>query len=289
MFCVAHVDTERSWRGGQQQIFSLIEGLAKKGHKNIAFVRRGRPLAERLREIDCVVEEINPWSEFGFFTAGYIALRLRHHGVQIVHAHSGHAVSLAALATLRNRIPFVLTRRVDFPVASNLLSWWKYNRATKIISISDAVSRILTDSGVPAQKIEKVYSGVDFRRYDDVYPMTRTDMRIPEDSIVIGQVAALAPHKDQKTFLSAMKILHLKYPNVRAILVGNGPLEATLKRQSTALGLDGVVLFVGFKEGALRWLKSFDIFCLSSKEEGLGTSLIDAMALGVPIVATKAG
>ncbi len=289
MSCIAHIDTERSWRGGQQQVYSLIEGLSKRGHKNVAFVRRGRPLSQRLRDIDCIVEEINPWSEFSLFTAGYIALRLQHHGVDVVHAHSGHAVTLAALATVRSGIPFVLTRRVDFPVAHHPLSWWKYNRAAKIISISDAVTRVLTDSGISPEKITKVYSGVDFRRYNGVTALPRADMGVPSGLIVIGQVAALAPHKDQKTFISAIKILHMKNPNVRAVLVGNGPLAEELKRQTSALGLDDIVLFVGFKEGALRWLKSFDIFCLSSKEEGLGTSLIDAMALGVPIVATNAG
>jgi glycosyltransferase involved in cell wall biosynthesis len=214
---------------------------------------------------------------------------MQHMGVQVVHAHNAHGVALAALATLRNKIPYVLTRRVDFPVGTNPLSWWKYNRAAKIISISEAVSRVMVESGIRPDRIVKVPSGVNFQRYANVHPLPREDMGVPNDSIVIGQVAALAPHKDQKTFLSAIKVLSLKNPRIRAILVGNGPLESELKRQATSLGIDTIVQFVGFKEGALNWLKSFDLFCLSSKEEGLGTSIIDAMALGVPVVATRAG
>jgi glycosyltransferase involved in cell wall biosynthesis len=162
---IAHVDTERGWRGGQQQVFSLVCGLRDRGHDNIVFARSGGELALRLKKSGIEVIEINPWGEFDVFRAGFVAIQLRHADVDIVHAHNAHGVALAALATLRNNIPFVLTRRVDFPIRSNLLSWWKYNRARKIIAISQAVADVLASSGISREKIELVPSGVDFTSF----------------------------------------------------------------------------------------------------------------------------
>jgi glycosyltransferase involved in cell wall biosynthesis len=83
--------------------------------------------------------------------------------------------------------------------------------------------------------------------------------------------------------------LNARRPEVRAVIVGDGPLESQVKKAAREMGLDGMLTFAGFRPDALRFLRGFDAFCLSSKEEGLGTSIIDAMALGIPVAATAAG
>jgi glycosyltransferase involved in cell wall biosynthesis len=120
-------------------------------------------------------------------------------------------------------------------------------------------------------------------------PVSRASLNIPSDAIIIGQVAALADHKDYPTFLKAIEILRKEFSNVRAVIVGEGELKDALKKRSAQLGLQNTVSFLGFRLDALNILAALDVFCLSSKEEGLGTSVLDAMALGVPVVATRAG
>jgi glycosyltransferase involved in cell wall biosynthesis len=286
---IAHIDTERTWRGGEQQAFSLIRGLTARGHKNFSIVRKGAPLAHRLHDHGEEILRVSPWGEWDVCAAAAVRVKLRQEKIDIVHAHTGHAVALAALATRGTTIPFVLTRRVDFHLSGNLFSRWKYKRAAKIVSISDGVRKILLDDGIPESQITVIPSGVDFTRFQGVAPVSRASLNIPSDAIIIGQVAALADHKDYPTFLKAIEILRKEFSNVRAVIVGEGELKDALKKRSAQLGLQNTVSFLGFRLDALNILAALDVFCLSSKEEGLGTSVLDAMALGVPVVATRAG
>ncbi len=285
---IAHVDTERTWRGGEQQVFSLIQGLKKRGYDNLIVARRGSELAQRAKSLAPVME-VRPVGEWDFVTAHFVNRRFKKERVDIVHAHTSHGAALAALSTLGTNIPVVVTRRVDFHLSRNVFSRWKYNRATRIVAISQGVKRILVEDGVPNEKISVVPSGVDFNRYTSVRALTKQDLGIPSAAPLVGQVAALAPHKDQRTLLAAIALLRKALPNVRLAIVGEGPCRADLEKEIIRLELQNTVQLLGFRENPLDFIPAFDVFCLSSNEEGLGTSLLDAMALRVPVVATAVG
>jgi len=286
---IAHIDTERTWRGGQQQVFSLIQGLKKRGHENLCVVWKGSPLAERLKGIQETVVEIRPWGEWDVWAGCALKKLFRNQKPDVIHAHSGHAVALAALGTRGSQIPLIVTRRVDFPLSKNPFSKWKYKQAEKIIVISDKIREVMTESGINDNRITLVPSGVDFERYKSVKKVSKNEMGVPSDACVIGQVAALAPHKDQETFIKAMVHLKEVVPSVHGVLVGEGELRDSLVRLAQESGVSDRIHFLGFQSEALNFLSAFDIFCLSSKTEGLGTALIDAMFLKVPVVATRAG
>lgn len=286
---VAHIDTEKTWRGGQQQVFSLLNGLNKLGHKNFPIVRKHSALEKKLEESSQFFYSVTPWGEFDFLTARAIRRKLRENKIQIVHAHSAHGQALAALAVHSTAIPLVVTRRVDFHLRKNPFSKWKYRQAKKIIAISRGVEKILLEDGIPPEKIAVVRSGIDYSRHQNLKQLTRAEMAIPEDSFVIGQVAALAPHKDQANFLEMIKILKGSMPELIGVLVGEGALREELEDMAKKMGIFSSIRFLGFQKVVLECIKNFDIFCISSKEEGLGTSILDAMALRVPVVATKTG
>jgi L-malate glycosyltransferase len=106
----------------------------------------------------------------------------------------------------------------------------------------------------------------------------------------VVMVSALAPpHKDPDTFLAAVAAARASGADVQAILVGGGPLEGRARRTRRRLGLERVVRVTGFRRDAIALLAAADVAVLSSRDEGLGTSLLDAMAAGVPVVATAAG
>lgn len=285
---ILHIDTERTWRGGQQQVLSLIKGLAHRGHENHAVVYKGAPLAERLRG-NCPIMELRPLGEWDFFAAHFVNRKIKREGVDIVHAHSAHAVALAAFSSLGTGVPFVLTRRVDFPVGRNPLSRLKYKAAAGVAAISSEVKNILVRSGLDPKKIFLIPSGVDFAKFKNVHPVPKSIFGFSDGTAIIGQVAALAPHKDQTTFVDAIAILRAQGKNVGGVIVGEGPSRSVVERKISELNLSSHFKLLGYKENPLDYLSSFDVFCLSSREEGLGTSLIDAMALRVPIVATQVG
>src|SRR5260221_12219576 len=129
---IAHVDTERTWRGGENQVTLLMNGLRSRGHENFAVVRKGGALEARASQSNFQVKPVSPWGEWDFISAHFFNRWLKAEKIDLIHAHSGHAVALAAFGSLGTNIPVVVTRRVDFPLSRNFLSRWKYGRAKKI-------------------------------------------------------------------------------------------------------------------------------------------------------------
>ena len=290
MTTILHLDTERGWRGGERQAYWLARALAARGHRSIIAARPGEPLSTRsaaagLETVDCA-----PASEIDPLAAWRLRRELDVRRVDIVHAHTGHAVATAALATLATRIPMVLTRRVDFRLSANAASRWKYDRAAAIISISSAVRAALVASGIDEGRIVDVPSGVDLtRRIEAASPETLARLGVPSGAPLVVQVAQLVPHKDPLTFVRAIATVRERVPGVRALLVGNGPLSSEVNDAIAALHLGSTLIATGYRADADALLAAASVVTLSSREEGLGTVLLDAFSLGKPVAATEAG
>ncbi|MEJ7809070.1 MAG: glycosyltransferase [Gemmatimonadaceae bacterium] len=287
---VLHIDTERGWRGGQRQVLWLAEQLARRGHRSLVAARPGEPLAVRAVERGLELVPSTPFAEVD--PVAPVALRrvIRRERVDVVHAHTGHAVALAALASLRSGASMVLTRRVVFPLRRNLATRWKYGRADAVIAISRAVAAALVAGGMDPARITVVPSGVDLTRPTDSAPrdVVRA-LGVPDGAPLVVMVAMLAASKDPVTFVRSVAVAHQRVPSMHAVMVGEGPLRGEVERIAGELGLAGTLHLAGFREDADRFLAAADVAALSSKEEGLGTVLVDALALGTPVAATAAG
>lgn len=186
----------------------------------------------------------------------------------------------------------IVSRRVDFRIARNPLSRLKYRHGIdRMVAVSDRVARVLREDGVDAGRVTVIRSGVELRRSGSARSRAALfeELGLPIDARAIGNVAALAPHKDQACLLRAARRVVDRIPTARFLIVGEGELEGALKRLRETLGLEQEVLFTGFREDVGDILSALDVFVLSSYLEGLGTSVLDAMAYGIPVVATRAG
>lgn len=287
---VLHINTERGWRGGERQVFWLATQMLAAGHRPLVAARASEPLAGRLASAGVTVVPSDPFSEFDVFTAAKLRQVIGRESVQIVHAHTGHAVALAALCTLGTRAKMVLTRRVNLPLRANAGTRWKYGRADKVIAISNAVADTTARSGIPRSRIEVVPSGVDLdRRVEPAGPDVVQSLGVPPDAPWAVQVGALSPEKDPVTFVRAIRAARSSAPSLHGVLVGEGPLRETVQREIDRLGLSEFVHLAGQRGDADAILAAADVAVLCSKEEGLGTVLLDAMSFEVPIVATRAG
>jgi glycosyltransferase involved in cell wall biosynthesis len=198
------------------------------------------------------------------------------------------AAGLLARALAGSRAGVVATRRTDF----GLRSWpsrLKYRRADRVIAVSRAIAAVVAGSGVDAERIRVVYEGVPDRAPAPGGAEALRALGVPPGSPVVGNVAALADHKDHATLIAAADIVRATRPDVRFVIAGEGALRPVLEAQVESLGLRTHVLFAGFRNDLDALLPAFTVFCLSSHMEGLGTSLLDAMAFGLPVVATAAG
>jgi len=287
---ILHADSERGWRGGERQALWLAVELAHRGHASIVAARAGEPLAQRAAAAGLEVVECNPASELDLRAVWRLRRVLGARGVELVHAHTAHAVAIAALATMGTRVPLVVSRRVDFPLRRNPGTRWKYGRAAMIVAVSHAVERVLIASGVGANRIRVVPDGVDVHRAArPAPPALLASLGVAPGAPLVVQVAQLVGHKDPVNFVRAMGRARERVPNVVGLLVGDGPLRTHAEAEARALGLEAAVRFTGFRTDADSLLAAADVACLSSREEGMGSVLLDALVFGVPVAATSAG
>ena len=291
---VLHIDTERTWRGGQQQAAWLLEGMLARRWPTALVCPAGSVLEERGRARGWPVHTVAMHGELDIAAGRRIARVARSGGLSILHAHSGHALALGLWARLFDRgLRLVASRRVDFPIRDHFLSRLKYSNGIldRIVCISAAVRAQLLADGVPPEKLVVIPSGVDTQRFAGIRPppQFRRLLGIPNGHLTIGTVAALAEHKDYPNLLRAARLVLDEEPDITFVAVGDGPLRGALETLAGELALGRRFLFQGFREDVGCFLKTFDIFVMASKTEGLGTSVLDAQALGLPVAACRAG
>lgn len=290
---VLHVDPVTEWRGGQQQIVYLFERMLAKGWRTEIVCQPESRLAEFCRERNLPFFALPMRGEFDLKAAFKIACHARHNNFRILHLHSAHALTLGIWAKLFNHnLRLIAARRVDFSVRKPLIGVLKYNNRLidRIVCVSENIKRVLISDGVDPQKLTVIHSGVDLHKFDSVVASDlKNELGIPGDHLVVGTIAALAGHKDYPTLLRAAKQVIERFDKVTFCAVGDGAQKEKLLALHWQLHLGQRFMFLGFRSDVGALLKMFDIFALTSHKEGLGTSVLDAMIVGLPVVATSAG
>jgi glycosyltransferase involved in cell wall biosynthesis len=200
------------------------------------------------------------------------------------------ALSMGTGATGARQPVLVAARRVDFHLRGNSLSRWKHRQVDAFIAASEAIRQMLIADGVPPERTLTVHEGIDVEHVQAAPPVNLHEtFWLPHQAPVVGNVAALVPHKGQRHLIDAAHLVVRDMPDVRFVILGEGELREHLERQVREYHLEKHVLLPGFRTDVLGCMKSFDLFAMSSVTEGLGTSLLDAMACGRAIVATRTG
>jgi glycosyltransferase involved in cell wall biosynthesis len=288
-----HIDTARTWRGGQNQVLTTVLGLRSLGHRTLLVAHSNGELRRRAEEgLDLV--SLAPKTEMDLSAAWRLSRVLKQLTPDIVHAHDPHGVAMAGLAlSMSTRLvkpPLVAARRVDFHLRGSSLSRWKYRQVDCFICASEAIRQMLIGDGVPAARTVTVHEGIDLDHVDAAASASlHEELWLPHHAPIVGNVAALVPHKGQRHLIEAARLVLPQVPDARFVIAGEGELRPALERQIKEHHLEKHVLLAGFRPDVLSLHKAFDIFVMSSVSEGLGTSLLDAMAAGKPVVATRVG
>ena len=289
---ILHLNNSRTWRGGEQQLYYLVMGLLE---RNIPQILIGQPNSELESRIENKIPffPIRMLGEYDLIAAKKIATIAKENNVQLIHTHTGATHGLGLLTKLfLPKLKLVVSRRVDFHINKNPLSRRKYfsQKIDYFLTVSNRIKEVLIEDGVEPEKIVTVYSGIDLNKFAKAGDKKKLmeEFSISKDTIVIGIVAALVDHKDHETLLRAVSKIETSKKFI-FVLVGAGELETKLKNLTRELKIEDKVIFTGFRNDIQDFYALFDIFTLTSKEEGLGTSVLDAMANNLPIVATNGG
>lgn len=289
---VLHLSSEKSWRGGEQQIAYLIQELNCLGINNQVACRRHSAFEIYYQRQHRPFVSLPFANGIDLYTALAIKNLCRQQNIDLVHIHSAKSHSIAVLsATLGNPTPMVLSRRVDFPIRQNRSTQWKYNHPSirKIVCVSEAIERIVRRGIKVPDKCTTVYSGVDIHRFRPPIGFLRKRFSLDDTTLLVVNTSAIADHKDYFTFVDTAQAFQSSGLDARFIIIGDGPEREAIRQYIAQRNLESTVLMTGFINNLEEVLPEADIFLITSKTEGLGTSVLDAFACRVPVVATRAG
>jgi glycosyltransferase involved in cell wall biosynthesis len=225
-----------------------------------------------------------------------IARAAAQHGARVIHCHHYSPFVYASIARLWSpHLKIVFTehgRLSDAPpsakrrAANRVLA----HAPRTVVTVSSELKQHLVAEGFPDNRVNVIYNGIDVGVVPDRMARTRTrrDLALDDDTFVIGTVARLDPVKDLETLLQAVK-LHTGPERVMLLVIGDGQERARLERVSQAAGLESSVRFLGHREDARDLLAACDLYANSSISEGISLTILEAMAAGLPVVATRVG
>ncbi|MEZ4586053.1 MAG: glycosyltransferase [Gemmatimonadales bacterium] len=282
---IVHIASGRQWRGGQRQVLLLARGLAGLGVEQLVITSRDSRLARELTGAGVAVRAVG-WRS-GHSLAALLAAWREGRGPRTVyHAHDGHAVTLAALAARLSGKPWVAHRRTAFRVRRPA----RWRRATRAIAISAPVAERLREAGVDPARIGLVPSAIDLEQARACPARDpRPELGLPPNAPLAVNVAAFTEEKDHDTLVRAAALAAERRPDLHWAIAGDGPLQPHVARSIRNLGLDSRIHLLGWVDEPMELIKAADLFVLSSRQEAVGTVLLDAMAASVPIVATNVG
>jgi glycosyltransferase involved in cell wall biosynthesis len=290
---VLHVSTAATWRGGEQQASYLIRHLSQLNINCCLMAPQHAAMLQHLHSTTCRIFSFRKTGSLNLGLAKKLSAICKQEHIDLIHTHDSHAHTAAYLSALffRNKCPIVVSRRVDFAVSDSFFSKHKYNYPSikKIICVSEAIRQITAPAIKDQTKLAVVHSGVDLNRFIEGKLKLHQEYHLPEDTFLVGNISALADHKDLHTFVRTASRINKEHKNIHFFLIGEGNERNSLQQEVDALKLNAHVHFTGFRNDIHELLPELNIFLMTSKTEGLGTTLIDAMAAGVCVVATKAG
>lgn len=291
---VLHVSTPLSWRGGEQQLAYLQEELPSNDVKQLVICPSGSVVEEYCRKRSDQHFTFKKGLLSDLFLAKQLVKICREHNVGLVHLHDSHAHTAAVLSCLlfQNKTSLVLSRKVDFPIGGSLFSAYKYNHPSikRIICVSNKIKEIITPELRNTSLLTVIHDGIDLAKFAfQNTHILRKEYNVSGDELIIANVAAIAPHKDYFTFVDTAEILLKGNFNAKFFIIGDGPGKEKVKKYISEKNLQANIILTGFRNDIAQIMPEIDVFLFTSKTEGLGSSILDAFACRVPVVATAAG
>ncbi len=282
MISVMHIDTGLKFRGGQRQVDLLIRTLAEFDISQYLACPSASPLVERAQGTVKEVVPISASNLMRLFDLRKLRLFVKENNINIIHAHCSHAHGLAILIKRRDSIPkLIVTRRSFGRIAFGSKS--KYcDHDIQFIAVSDHVKEALVQGGVKENSIKVISSMLDLSRFEPVANMVSRSQGFTKKTIVSAGV--FDKKKGFWDALQAIEKLSKGRSDFRYILYGDGPQKKRLAAYISDHRLSDVISMPGWHDRPAEFLKSADIYLMPSYTEGIGMSIVEAMAAGVPVV-----
>jgi len=293
---VADKQGRRSTNGPEIRALRSLDYHDKNQFKfTVCYSNKGNLWSEFKKHKEIELIDFSIESKYQFSAINKISKIIRSKQADLIHTQGpGSTDFFASWAAVLTRTPHVITRPVMIEdwIRPNLkkkiyafFDKFTLKHASSVIAVSKAGVKYLTeDSKLPEQKVSLIYNGIDINLFKPTEKETNSN-----ETLCIGTCAQLAPHKGWPDFLRVIYLLKKKFPNLKCIVVGDGPLRKEVFNRAKSMGLFDAIDLVGFQKNVMQYLRKFDIFLMTSWSEGLPVATIEAMAAGLPVVATSVG
>jgi glycosyltransferase involved in cell wall biosynthesis len=277
---ILELNTERTWRGGERQTIYDALGYKLNGNESLVIFRKNFPLAEHCKKNNLQYKEVTGLGQLILF------LLFKARKFDIIHCQTSKTQQLAVFTKWFHGRKVVYTRRLDF-VPNGFFSKLKYRWTSHVVAITPAIEKILRHVGV--KKITVISEVVQKKELDKKRALEYINSLNFGNKKIIGTTAAFVQHKDPLTMVKAIHELSTKRNDFIFIHFGDGVLLPEVKKAIAAYKLESFYHLAGFTQNVEDMFSVFDVFAMSSEEEGLGSSVLDAFMYKVPVVSTNAG
>ena len=300
---VCHLASGDLWAGAEVQLAMLLRGLVQ--YRNVelrAILFNSGILADRIADAGIPVEVIEESRHNSLSLMLKTKKILKRDKIEILHTHRYKENFLGGLASRGTSVkhivrtvhgmgePFRGFQNVKAQFYAYLDRMASERWVNKIVAVSNDINRSLAWL-YGEEKMVTIHNGIEADRVPqrtDVASAKRK-LGVEADTPVIGTVGRHMPVKGYDVLLRAFKLVNERKPEARLVLVGDGPERASLESLAAGLGIDSRVVFYGFTEDVAAAMSAFDVFVLSSIHEGISISLLEAFAMGIPVVVTDVG
>jgi glycosyltransferase involved in cell wall biosynthesis len=278
---ILEIEYSKGWGGQEKRTIRLINNLDKNKYKVFFVAQPDSNIVKHQDEIDAKIIPLKMGQIYNIWTILKLAFLVRKYHIDIISTHSGKDAWLGAIVGKITDVPVIRTRHL----LTKINSPKSYNLSTITIAVSKQVENYLKSRGV--KTVKTIYTGIDTELYkpNELHKL-RKKFNIDKDTIIIGIVAVLRAAKRHKDLIEAVSKID---KNVKLFIVGDGPQRENLEKLIKEKNLSDKVIMTGQRDDVPEILSDFDIFVLPSREEALGTSILEASSCGVPVIGSRVG
>jgi sugar transferase (PEP-CTERM/EpsH1 system associated) len=291
---VMHVVQKLGFGGAEVGVMKVVNGLRARGLlTGICSLRPPSALDDQLPP-DVKLFSLGQQSGNNVRTVWRLYRVLAQEQPHIVHTHSWSTLCEGLVAVRLARVPILVHGEhgtLETRPRNLAVQRWVWRRADGVLSVSSRLAeRMAAEVGFPIEQIRVIRNGVDLNRFRPrSKPSARSLLDLPTDGLVVGTIGRLVPVKDQRSLIDATALLHGQATRCSTVIIGDGPLLGELQQYAVDRGVANWVHFLGERHDVPEILPALDLFALVSTSEGLSNTIIEAMASGVPVVATSVG
>jgi len=285
--------------GGAERVVEQLATQLSRGHYNVSVACLYDPgaIADEITASGVPVVNLGMQSKWDLAAAYRLFRLLRNKRIQILHSHLFHANLLAALVGRLANTPIIIATRHSIDIdgmGRERVNRWVRSLCDAVVAVSKEVREAeLQRSRTGPSKVVMIPNGVQIETFTKIsqadVEALRQKLRIHPNTAVIGTVASFNEYKGHTYLIDATVRILEQLPDTKVLLVGGGPLRSQMEDKAEALGLLDYIIFTGIRQDIPRILSTLDLFVLPSLWEGMPIVLLEAMAAGLPVVATRVG